>query len=122
MGDGLDSGNEDLPEKIQKLGFGENIGRCIIEKGWSFKVAEVEKLIGIDLANIVGQFRQGFEIVSVNESFWIKIFHCPSISPEDRHRVHRQGEYGGGKAEDQGDRARVSAVDGVKCKAAYPCR
>ena len=57
LGDGLNSSGEDLPEKIQKLGFGENIGRCIVEKGWSLKVAEVESLIGIDLAYIVGQFR-----------------------------------------------------------------
>ena len=54
LGDGLDFGGEDFPEKIQELGFGENIGRCIIEKGWSLKIAEVESLIGIHLANIVG--------------------------------------------------------------------
>ena len=87
LGDGPDFGDEDLPEKIQKLGFGENIGRRIIAKGRSLKVAEVESLIGIHLANVVGQFRQGFEIVSIDKGFRIKAVNGFGVAPENGDRV-----------------------------------
>ena len=51
----------------------------------------VQLLVGIDLKYVICQFRQGVKIVSANEGLRIKVFYCPSVAPENRHSVRRQG-------------------------------